>query len=96
MSDLNRVQVGDFNIQKAVRIDELKDGITKNFVTIEEFFNQNEKITLDANQINRFLNGVRLKKELRSGIYNIYNRDNIFIGVGISENGDLKRDIIVI
>ena len=96
MSDLNRIQVGDFNIQNSIKIDELKNRDIKNFISIEEFFKQNNMITLDSNNITRFLNGVKLSVGKEDGLYNIHNSNNDFIGIGIVKNGALKRDLVVI
>lgn len=95
MSDLNRVQVGEFNIQDAIKIDDLKNGDIKNFVSIEEFFKQNEKITLNSNDMTRFLNGVKLSVKKDDGLYNIYNSNGDFIGISIVKDELLKRDIVV-
>jgi len=100
MSDLNRVQVGDFNLQSAIKIDDLKNGNMKNFISIEEFFKQNDKIILDENDMTRFLNGVKIfmeEKNVPTNILlkNIYNIKGDFIGIGTVKDGVLKRDIII-
>ena len=100
MSDLNRVQVGDFNIQDSIKIDDIKNGNINNFISIEEFFKQNDKIILDINDMTRFLNGVKIfiKEKnvgLNVGLKNIYNIKGDFIGIGIVKDGVLKRDIII-
>ena len=95
MSDLNRIQVGNFNIQSAIKIDDLKIDSLKNFISIEDFFKENSKIILDSNDITRFLNGAKLLNEKQNGLYCIYNTNNDFIGVGTVKDGVLKRDIVV-
>ena len=95
MSNLNRIQVGDFNICNSIKITQLKNGDIKNFISIEEFFKQNENIILNSNDMTRFLNGVKLSTQKEDGIYNIYNTDNNFIGICIVKDNKLKRDIIV-
>jgi len=101
MSDLNRVQVGDFNIQNAIKTDDLKNGNINNFISIEEFFKQNDKIVLNENDVNRFLNGVKIFIEeknvpLNVPLKNIYNTKGDFIGIGTVKAGVLKRDIVII
>ena len=100
MSDLNRVQVGDFNIQNAIKIDDLKNGAINNFISIEEFFKQNDKIILQSNDMTRFLNGVKIFIEeknvgLNVGLKSIYNTKGDFVGIGTVKDGVLKRDIIL-
>ena len=97
MSDLNRIQVGDFNIQDSIKIDDLKNGAINNFISIEEFFKQNDKIILNANDMTRFLNGVKIFiEEKKVPLKCVYNIKGDFIGIGTVKDGALKRDIIVI
>ena len=95
MSDLNRIKVGNFEIQKSIKIDELKNDNINNFISVEEFFNKNNKIILNSNNMIRFLNGVKLNVEEFDGIHRIYNQEDCFIGIGIVNNNVLKRDIII-
>lgn len=96
MEDLNRIQVGEFNIKQAVTIDELEknDLIKTKIITIEEIFKDLEKIEMTEKDLTMFLNGVKMTTNKANGIYKIYNNE-IFIGTGIVENKRLKRDIIV-
>lgn len=96
MEDLNRIQVGEFNIKQAVTIDELEknDLIKTKIITIEEIFKDLEKIEMTEKDLTMFLNGVKMITNKVNGIYKIYNNE-IFIGTGIVENKRLKRDIIV-
>ena len=95
MSDLKRIQVGDFNIENSIKIEEVKSGNIKNFISIEEFFKQNDKIILNSNKITHFINGVKLSTKRQDGLYRIYNTNNDFIGIGIVKEENLKRDIVV-
>ena len=100
MCDLNRVQVGEFNIKNSLRIEDIKNGNINNFISIEEFFNQSDKVILDSKDMIRFINGVKiLIKEknvgLNVGLKSIYNIKGDFIGIGIIKDGVLKRDIII-
>ena len=97
MKELRRIQVGEFNIEKAVTIDELRKNeelLFKNLISIEEVFKNKEKITLNDKQLGLFLNGVMLTEEKDDGIYLIYNKEK-FIGLGIIKNNLLKRDVII-
>ena len=100
MYNLNRIQVGEFNISNAIGIEEIqksenpKKTIEKNLITIEELFNSKESIQLNDKKLSLFLNGVKLTQEKQDGIYKIYN-DTKFIGIGVINNKLLKRDIVI-
>ena len=68
--------------------------IINNFISIENYFKNNEIIELNENKLRLFLNGVKLTFNLVDGIYKIYFDKN-FIGTGIVSNKLLKRDIIL-
>jgi len=94
MSGLNRVQVGEFNINNAVDISNNTEDLENKLITIEEIFAEREKVILDNRKLSLFLNGVKLTNKNPDGIYRIYNKEK-FIGIGIIKNGFLKRDIIL-
>lgn len=100
MKDLNRIKVGEFDIQNAIKIDELLNNskdeqyLKSNIITIEEIFKENDKIHLDNKKLQLFLNGVQLTYKLKEGVYKIYTEDK-FIGIGTVKNNLLKRDIIL-
>ena len=102
MKELNRTRVGEFRIEQAVRISEIvndgeinTDVIEKNFISIEKFFEEKKSISLNDYNLFRFLNGVKVDVGLDDGMYRVYNK-NIFVGIGIVQNGKIKRDIIAI
>lgn len=92
MKALNRTVVGEFNIKDSVKISEIDS--TK-LISIEEFLKDKEKITLEHNKLELFLNGGRIKVKLEDEVYRVYNVDGEFIGSGVVENGLLKRDIVI-
>ena len=94
MKELKRIQVGEFNIEKSVEIEQLENNLDKYFISIEKYFENSPKIQLDARKIQLFLNGVQLTHDLEDGIYTIYT-DKKFVGIGTVKNKLLKRDIIV-
>lgn len=107
MKELKRTEVGEFNIKDSITIEELeniiknnnlkKDNIKNNinnFISIENYFKNNEIIELNENKLRLFLNGVKLTFNLVDGIYKIYFNEN-FIGTGIVNDKLLKRDIIL-
>ena len=101
MKELNRTKVGIFKIEDAITIEELKEKIEKSnfkkpfYITIEDFFNNKEKIILSERKLQLFLNGVKLSFNLQDGLYRIYNTKNEFIGVGVVSKQLLKRDVII-
>ena len=107
MKELKRTEVGEFNIKDSITIEELeniiknynlkKDNIKNNinnFISIENYFKNNEIIELNENKLQLFLNGVKLTFNLVDGIYKIYCNKK-FIGTGIVNDKLLKRDIIL-
>ena len=64
-------------------------------ISIEEFFKDIPKINLDDKKTMLFLNGVKLKEDLENGIYSIYNNSK-YLGLGVIDNKNLKRDVIII
>lgn len=100
MADLNRIQVGEFNISDAISVQELQElynnfeKIESKIISIEKIFKEKDVIRLDKRKLDLFLNGVKLASKQLDGVYRIYC-DNEFVGTGIVENEKLKRDIIV-
>ena len=94
MFSLERTQVDKFKIENSVKLEELSES-NCNIITIEQYFNYLERITLNSRKLELFLNGVKLTFELPNGIYNIYNSNNEYIGIGVVENNLLKRDIVL-
>lgn len=96
MSGLERLQVGEFKIENAIKIDEntTKEYIEKHIIGIEKLFEKNDKIDINSKRLLLFLNGVKLNTVLENGVYRIYSEDK-FIGLGTVNKGLLKRDIII-
>ena len=102
MKELERLQVGRFNIENSIKIGELKEHkddlrfIEKHFIGFEELLKDNPSCELTDKEVIQFLNGMKLKKDIQDGICRIYRVDNTFIGTAESKNGFLKRDIVII
>ena len=95
MKNLKRIQVGKFNIEESVYIDDINlENIDNYLYTLEDLLNNVKKINLSQKQLKLFLNGVKLKNTLADGLYKIYVNDQ-FIGTGTVKNNLLKRDIIL-
>lgn len=98
MKQLNRLQVGEFSINNSITISELqqkKDKLEDMMITIEDFFTSKERMILNEKNLEQFLNGVKLSYTLPEATYRIYNENKSFIGLGIIENGYLKRDVVL-
>lgn len=99
MKELNRLQAGEFYIKDAVTISEMKEkieaGNLENIITIEEIFKNNPQIQLEQEQIEPYINGVKINTEKTNGVYRIYKPNGTFIGLGIIENSKLKRDLVI-
>ena len=97
MIELQRIQVGDFNIKDSITLEEINADLSiiqEHLINIEELFKNNENITLDNKKLQLFLNGVQLNTNKEEGTYKIYNNDK-FIGIGCIKDNKLKRDIIL-
>lgn len=98
MKDLQRIKVGDFDIQQSLKISDIVQNPTivkDNFITIEKFFDSCDKIILNPKKLRLFLNGVKLEYLLDDGIYRVYDDNGIFIGIAECVDSKIKRDIIV-
>lgn len=96
MCELNRVQVGDFNINNSVTVEELQenaDEVDRHLISLERLFESKLSINLNSKKLQLFLNGVQLTVQDIDGVYRIYS-ENKFVGVGVVNNGLLKRDIV--
>jgi len=99
MLDLQRIQVDQFRIEKAITLEELekqKEHIEEYLIKMETVFQNLPKINLPVAQKNLLLNGGRLKgyDSWKNGVYNI-EIEGDYIGLGTVANGILKRDIIL-
>lgn len=95
MRNLNRLQVGKFKIENAIKIEDVNlESIQEHLITLEELLKENDSIYLSNKKLKLFLNGVNLRISNNDGLYKIYD-DNKFIGTGTVKNSLLKRDIIL-
>lgn len=87
MTNLKRIKSGRFNIEEACEIEEIS---YDKLMSMEKLFDNKLIIEKD---IDKLLNGMKLRYELPDGIYNLYT--NVYIGIGKIENNYLKREIIL-
>lgn len=95
MHDLQRLQVGKFNISDSLTLEEIeKENINSKIITIEQLFKESDNIELSDKKLALFINGVQITRKEIDGIYKIYN-NNKFIGIGVIKKNLLKRDIVI-
>lgn len=96
MKELERTKVGQFVMEQAITInnDVTKQNIENNIISIEKFLKEYDCIELNNKELTQFLNGVKITKNVKNGIYKMYNNGK-FLGTGIIEEEKLKRDIII-
>lgn len=97
MCELNRVQVGDFNISNSVTVEELQknaDAVDRHLISLDSLFESKPSINLNSRKLQLFLNGVQLTVQDIDGVYRVYS-ENGFVGIGVVNKGLLKRDIVV-
>jgi len=97
MKELKRIQVGEFKIEEAICLEELRttEDIEGKVIPIETLFENREKIFLEERKIQLLLNGVKLSISKEDGIYRIYSKENKFIGIATVVGQKLKRDVIL-
>ena len=101
MKELKRLQVGEFHIEDAIKIEELEENLNhkefmdKHFVTLENYFSKYPECILEDKKINLLLNGVQLTCKQKDGIYRIYNQNHQFIGLALLKKELLKREIMI-
>lgn len=90
MKKLQRTAVDTFLLKNAVL---LKDLSEKDIIFPEKLCENYKKIDLNKRQLELFLNGVQLTACVEDGVYKVYQEQK-FIGIGVVNNGLLKRDVI--
>ncbi len=96
MKELNRTKVGRFTLQEAITLQEIEkepEKIEEKVITMQKLFEKLPNIELKKEELEKFLNGVSILKNKEDGIYNIYAKN--YIGLGIVKQNKLKRDIIL-
>ncbi len=100
MKELNRIEVGDFNIKDAITISDLEEKIKNNdfssVLQIEDIFKDDESMELKEKDYLKYLNGISLKanENLKDGVCKVYVNGK-FTGLGTIRNGMIKRDLVL-
>ena len=94
MATLQRTKVGEFTLEEAIEMEELEEiqQIQKKLITAEELFKIYSSINLKEQEMQHFLNGVKVTRNEADGLYKIYNQNGKFVGIGEIKEGRLKRD----
>lgn len=87
MTNLKRIKSGRFSINEACEIEDISE---EKIMSIENLFDN--KIVLKKD-VEKLINGIKLKFDMPDGIYNLYT--DKYIGIGKIENNYLKREIIL-
>lgn len=101
MSALDRRKVGEFSIENAITLSELKENfenqefMDKHFINFERLFKEKSKIVLTPRSFISFMNGAKLFSDEPDDIYRVYDIKNNFLGTGVVNKGILKRDIVL-
>ncbi len=99
MQELNRVQVGQFNLNQAITVEELEKNkenekfLNQHLITVQNFFEKYPIVELKEEKLKLFLNGVQLTNNNDDGLYQI-KVNNVVVGIGTIRNKLLKREII--
>jgi tRNA pseudouridine synthase B len=99
MQELNRVQVGQFNLNQAITVEELEKNkenekfLNQHLITVQNFFEKYPIVELKEEKLKLFLNGVQLTNNNDDGLYQI-KVNNVVVGIGTIKNKLLKREII--
>lgn len=95
MSALQRTKVGEFDLEKAITVEELENEqiVQNSLITPEQLFINKPEIKLVSEELVKFLNGMTLKKENENGLYRVYVEGK-FIGIGDISNNRLKREYV--
>ena len=99
MKELNRVQVGQFNLNQAITVEELEKNkenekfLNQHLITVQNFFEKYPIVELKEEKLKLFLYGVQLTNNNDDGLYQI-KVNNVVVGIGTIKNKLLKREII--
>lgn len=96
MKTLVRTEVEKFKLNEAITLEDLEKNKEKiKIISVQEIFKDLDNINLNLRKKELFLNGVKLTFDLQDGVYNIYSKDNEYIGLGTVKDKLLKRDVVI-
>ena len=80
MTELRRTRTGNFKIEDSIplydflKLDYLE--MLNKIISIEDYYEDNKKITLNDEELHKFLNGVKIEVESSDQIVRVYNKAN--------------------
>ena len=101
MSALRRIQVGEFTLEKAVCISQIKEDtqakkhLEESCISLEDILKRFPSITVSQHEIPLLLNGVKIEKAVADGVYQVQKETGEPIGTAIVQKGKVKRDIMI-
>lgn len=97
MTELRRTQTGNFKIEDSIALYDFLNldylDMLDKIITIEDYYEENKKITLSDDELSKFINGVKIEVESSNQIVRVYNKGK-YIGLGTIEDKNLKRFIV--
>lgn len=97
MTKLRRVKTGEFDIEDSVPLYEFLKldfiDMQDRIIAIEDLFKDSKKVNLNKEEYERFLNGIKIKTELSSGICRVYQNLR-YKGLGKVDDNMLSRFVI--
>ena len=87
MTKLRRIKSGQFEIENAIKIDDISE---EKIISMEKLFDK--EINVQKN-LKELLNGMKIAIQNPDGLYKLYT--DRFIGIGKIEGNYLKREIIL-
>jgi len=93
MIALERTRQATFEIYDAVSASEVN---AKNVIPIELAFNDYKKINISDDEVKKFKNGVQIEfKQRHEDIYKVYDKNSVFLGLGMIHGSYLKHKQLV-
>lgn len=87
MTKLIRTKIGKFSLENAFKEKDINDETV--IIKTEDILDF-PKFDITDEEYFKMKNGIKLNKDISDGYYNIYN-NGVYKGLGISEEGELKR-----
>lgn len=84
LKSLKRISVGKFNLDKSIDIktfQENAENIQDKLIKIEDVFEELDALIVENFRLKIFLNGTKITKKYKDGIYRLYMENGKFIGL---------------
>lgn len=91
MSGLKRIRSGKFNIEEAVKLEELEKVPQNYLINLETVLEKFPIINLEEKEAKQYINGIKISSDKTDGKYRVYI-NNALYGICKVENGVIKSD----